>query len=91
MFYTRLLLISFLSTLFLTPHHTEGGRAPDKKPGDLPKDFCPRNTGIMTATTGECMCKWQDKNGCEGSGCQFAYGLSFYHYSCTDCRCVPEP
>ena len=39
----------------------------------------------------ECMCNWQNKKGCVGSGCQFAYGLAWYHYSCKDCQCVPEP
>jgi hypothetical protein len=27
------------------------------------------------------MCDWQHKDGCVGSGCQYQYGLSFYHFS----------
>lgn len=39
----------------------------------------------------ECMCHWQHKDGCVGSKCQYQMGLSWYHYSCKDCRCVQEP
>uniref|UniRef100_A0A7S1BC11 Uncharacterized protein n=1 Tax=Corethron hystrix TaxID=216773 RepID=A0A7S1BC11_9STRA len=53
--------------------------------------FCPKETGAITATTGECMCHWQHEDGCVGSGCQFQYGLSWYHHSCTDCHCVKAP
>jgi hypothetical protein len=51
--------------------------------------FCKH--GDVTATTGECMCHWQHKDGCKGAGCEYQMGLSFYHYSCKDCECVPEP
>eukprot|EP00804_Cyclotella_cryptica_P006475 CCRYP_012771-RA/>CCRYP_012771-RA protein AED:0.03 eAED:0.03 QI:202/1/1/1/0/0/5/3657/102 len=68
----------------------ECGYAPDKSP-ELPDGFCPKETGTVTATTGECMCNWQHKDGCVGSGCQYQMGLSWYHYSCEDCKCVPEP
>ena len=37
------------------------------------------------------MCHWQHKDGCVGSKCQYQMGLSFYHYSCKDCKCVKEP
>ena len=39
----------------------------------------------------ECMCKWEHKDGCVGSKCEYQMGLSWYHYSCEDCRCVAEP
>mmetsp|Transcript_11732 Transcript_11732/g.16917 ORF Transcript_11732/g.16917 Transcript_11732/m.16917 type:complete len:95 (+) Transcript_11732:104-388(+) len=82
--------VSFvLFLLIVSP--LQSGRAPNAKPSDLPEGFCPKETGISTATTGECMCNWQHKDGCVGSGCQFQMGLSWYHYSCADCRCVPEP
>ena len=34
---------------------------------------------------------WQDERGCKGSGCKYEMGLSWYHYTCEDCECVPEP
>jgi hypothetical protein len=34
------------------------------------------------------MCKNEGKEACQGSKCQYAYGTSFYHYSCEDCKCV---
>ena len=37
------------------------------------------------------MCHWQHKDGCVGTGCQYQMGLAFYHYTCKDCQCVPEP
>uniref|UniRef100_A0A7S0UMR5 Uncharacterized protein n=1 Tax=Pseudo-nitzschia delicatissima TaxID=44447 RepID=A0A7S0UMR5_9STRA len=64
------------------------GYAPNKSP-KLPEGFCEH--GDVTATTGECMCHWQHKDGCVGSKCQYQMGLSFYHYSCEDCKCVKEP
>ena len=66
------------------------GMAPKNAP-DLPENFCPKATGVATATTGECMCNWQDERGCTGSGCKYEMGLSWYHYTCEDCECVPEP
>ena len=39
----------------------------------------------------ECMCDWQHKDGCVGSKCQYQYGLAFYHFSCSDCKCVKKP
>ncbi|KAL7570243.1 hypothetical protein ACA910_020667 [Epithemia clementina (nom. ined.)] len=67
-----------------------GSYAPKTAP-DLPPNFCPKETGDVTATTGECMCHWQDRRGCRGSGCRFEMGLAFYHFSCKDCQCVAEP
>mmetsp|Transcript_18838 Transcript_18838/g.24459 ORF Transcript_18838/g.24459 Transcript_18838/m.24459 type:complete len:82 (-) Transcript_18838:41-286(-) len=64
-------------------------QAPDK--ADYPPGFCPSETGTPTATTGECMCNWQDRRGCEGSKCMYQYGLAWYHYSCADCKCIAEP
>lgn len=66
------------------------GMAPKDAP-NLPEGFCPKATGVATATTGECMCNWQDERGCTGSGCKYEMGLSWYHYTCEDCDCVPEP
>ena len=68
----------------------EAGRAPNSAP-KLPEGFCPEETGTVTATTGECMCNWQHKDGCKGSGCKYEMGLSWYHYTCKDCACVAEP
>ncbi|KAL7506984.1 hypothetical protein ACHAXN_005010 [Cyclotella atomus] len=81
-----------LATLLLivTLLKVESGYAPDKAP-KLPDGFCPKSTGTVTATTGECMCNWQHKDGCVGSKCQYEMGLSWYHYSCEDCKCVEEP
>ena len=31
------------------------------------------------------------QDGCIGSQCQYQMGLSFYHHSCKDCKCVQEP
>mmetsp|Transcript_28157 Transcript_28157/g.58695 ORF Transcript_28157/g.58695 Transcript_28157/m.58695 type:complete len:93 (+) Transcript_28157:293-571(+) len=84
-----LLPVLYLLAAF-SPTFVESGRAPDKPP-KLPEGFCPKETGTATATTGECMCNWQHKDGCVGSGCQYQMGLSFYHYSCEDCKCVAEP
>ncbi|KAL9191165.1 hypothetical protein ACHAXT_000871 [Thalassiosira profunda] len=64
------------------------GYAPKDAP-KLPDGWC--GDGVATATTGECMCNWQHKDGCVGSKCEYQMGLSFYHYSCEDCRCVAEP
>mmetsp|Transcript_23944 Transcript_23944/g.40680 ORF Transcript_23944/g.40680 Transcript_23944/m.40680 type:complete len:94 (+) Transcript_23944:146-427(+) len=71
-------------------HAVQAGRAPDEAP-KLPEGFCPKATGTATATTGECMCNWEHKDACVGTGCQYQMGLSWYHYSCKDCRCVSEP
>mmetsp|Transcript_26939 Transcript_26939/g.42257 ORF Transcript_26939/g.42257 Transcript_26939/m.42257 type:complete len:86 (-) Transcript_26939:88-345(-) len=79
-----------LIALFATVGVAQGGYAPKESP-KLPDGFCPKETGTVTATTGECMCDWQHKDGCVGSGCQYQYGLSFYHYSCKDCKCVAKP
>ena len=68
----------------------QAGMAPKNAP-DLPPDFCPKATGVATATTGECMCNWQDGRGCKGSGCKYEMGLCWYHHTCEDCECVPEP
>mmetsp|Transcript_6123 Transcript_6123/g.7767 ORF Transcript_6123/g.7767 Transcript_6123/m.7767 type:complete len:92 (+) Transcript_6123:20-295(+) len=67
-----------------------GGRAPSVIP-KLPENFCPKETGVATATTGECMCNWQHRDGCKGSGCKYEMGLSWYHYTCKDCKCMAEP
>jgi hypothetical protein len=84
-----LLSISFFylpSSLFSTTNKTNTHYYHDTH---FSKKFCKH--GDVTATTGECMCHWQHKGGCVGSGCQYQMGLSFYHYSCKDCQCVPEP
>jgi len=31
------------------------------------------------------------QDGCTGTACEYQMGLSFYHYSCKDCKCVKEP
>jgi len=80
----------YLILLFVHLVQVESGYAPSTAP-KLPKGFCPKETGDLTATTGECMCHWQHKDGCVGSKCQFQMGLSWYHYTCEDCRCVKEP
>mmetsp|Transcript_1910 Transcript_1910/g.4030 ORF Transcript_1910/g.4030 Transcript_1910/m.4030 type:complete len:90 (+) Transcript_1910:78-347(+) len=81
-------VFSFLALVLLTPP-AHSGYAPSQVP-DLPDDFCPKKLGTATATTGECMCHWQDKRGCKGSGCKFEMGLTWYHYTCKDCTCVAE-
>mmetsp|Transcript_18831 Transcript_18831/g.26551 ORF Transcript_18831/g.26551 Transcript_18831/m.26551 type:complete len:95 (+) Transcript_18831:143-427(+) len=89
-FSTGNLIVTIAVFVCLVVSSIDAGYASNKAP-DLPKDFCPQETGDITATTGECMCHWQHKDGCVGSGCQFQYGLSWYHYSCEDCRCVAKP
>mmetsp|Transcript_31262 Transcript_31262/g.30114 ORF Transcript_31262/g.30114 Transcript_31262/m.30114 type:complete len:88 (-) Transcript_31262:188-451(-) len=81
---------SFLCLMLCLYNSVDAGKAPNLSP-ELPDGFCPKSTGDITATTGECMCSWQAKEGCQGSGCEYAYGLSWYHHSCKDCRCMPEP
>lgn len=46
---------------------------------------------ILSYWMPECMCNWQHKDGCVGSKCQYQYGLSFFHFSCDDCKCVKKP
>mmetsp|Transcript_34413 Transcript_34413/g.39162 ORF Transcript_34413/g.39162 Transcript_34413/m.39162 type:complete len:113 (+) Transcript_34413:165-503(+) len=74
--------------LFFTLAVVFSGYAPNKGP-KLPDGFC--KYGDVTATTGECMCHWQHKDGCTGSSCEYQMGLSFYHHSCKDCKCVQDP
>ncbi|KAL3786617.1 hypothetical protein ACHAW5_007747 [Stephanodiscus triporus] len=69
---------------------SQAGYAPKDAPR-LPEGFCPKGTGTVTDTTGECMCHWQHRDGCVGSKCQYEMGLSWYHYSCEDCKCVAKP
>mmetsp|Transcript_25326 Transcript_25326/g.54031 ORF Transcript_25326/g.54031 Transcript_25326/m.54031 type:complete len:119 (+) Transcript_25326:146-502(+) len=83
LFVFRLMMFAFFMMAI-----ANSGYAPPKAP-KLPEDFCEH--GDVTATTGECMCHWQHKDGCKGSGCEYQMGLSFYHYSCKDCSCVKEP
>jgi len=83
-------LLAACWVLLLAPPTTLAGRAASKAP-KLPEGFCPKTTGVITRTTGECMCNYQHKDGCRGSGCKYEYGLSWYHYSCKDCECIPEP
>ena len=83
-------MLNILSLCSLLLAVAMGGRASSKAP-ILPEGFCPMSTGVITRTTGECMCNYQHKDGCKGSKCQYEYGLSWYHYSCKDCECVEEP
>jgi len=87
---TRTTLLLFTAFIAFGISIVSGGRAPTKKP-NLPDGFCPPSTGVATATTGECMCNWQHKDGCKGSACSYEMGLSWYHYTCKDCGCVNEP
>mmetsp|Transcript_3820 Transcript_3820/g.5201 ORF Transcript_3820/g.5201 Transcript_3820/m.5201 type:complete len:114 (+) Transcript_3820:151-492(+) len=86
---SMLFIVIGIQLLLIIPD-TSAGMAPSNKP-KLPDGFCRKETGVITDTTGECMCNWQHKNGCKGSACQYEYGLSWYHYSCKDCECVSEP
>jgi len=85
---TNLMVFRLMMAAFFLFAIVLSGRAPNRGP-KLPEGFC--EYGDVTATTGECMCHWQHKDGCVGSGCEYQMGLSFYHYSCKDCRCVKEP
>lgn len=51
---------------------------------------CVAGVFIPNHMTTECMCHWQHQDGCVGSGCEFQMGLSWYHYTCKDCKCVKE-
>jgi hypothetical protein len=64
-------------------------RAPDQPPVISRANWCVH--GTPTRTTGECMCKWSNKDACAGPGCQYEYGLSWHHFSCEDCACQPKP
>ncbi len=56
--------------------------------------------GSITRTTGECICSSHlgfyckedgvSQQRADGKGCQSGYGISFHHYSCTNCACVHE-
>eukprot|EP00531_Pseudo-nitzschia_arenysensis_P005858 CAMPEP_0116141712 /NCGR_PEP_ID=MMETSP0329-20121206/14524_1 /TAXON_ID=697910 /ORGANISM="Pseudo-nitzschia arenysensis, Strain B593" /LENGTH=89 /DNA_ID=CAMNT_0003636905 /DNA_START=174 /DNA_END=443 /DNA_ORIENTATION=+ len=83
-----LYVFRFMMFAFFSMGIVLSGYAPNKAP-KLPEGFCEH--GDVTATTGECMCHWQHKDGCVGSKCQYQMGLSFYHHSCEDCKCVKEP
>lgn len=60
-------------------------------PGDdisinFPKNWCDKQHGTATRTTGECICKGQ----CDGPSCINMQGLSFYSYEkCPTCTCLP--
>lgn len=52
----------------------------------FPSDWCDKQFGTPTRTTGECICKGTY----QGSGCILQQGLSFYSYSkCPTCKCQP--
>lgn len=54
---------------------------------NFPKNWCDKQYGSPTRTTGECVCKGQ----CEGPSCVNMQGLSFYSYEkCPTCTCLPE-
>ncbi|GAX14466.1 hypothetical protein FisN_11Hh073 [Fistulifera solaris] len=82
-------ILVFISLFFIVPF-VNAGMAPKDAP-QLPAGFCPKATGTITATTGECICRWEHRDACVGSGCMYQMGLSWYHYSCTDCKCIAEP
>lgn len=63
------------------------GYAPSKAP-DLPKEWCSEKEGVVTVSTGECMCRYK----CEGKTCQSGQGMIWYSYNdCpTGCKCLPR-
>ena len=83
------MLAIVLVTNFWSSSVDANGRAPDEPPVIDRENWC--EFGTPTRTTGECMCRWSDKNACQGSQCQFEYGLSWHHYTCVDCACQPKP
>ena len=64
-------------------------RAPDVAPVIDRPNWCVH--GSPTRTTGECMCKWSNKEACVGPACHYEYGLSWHHYTCLECACQPKP
>ena len=64
-------------------------RAPDVAPVITRKDWCVH--GTPTRTTGECMCRWSNKDACQGPAYRYEYGLSWHHFTCEDCHCQPKP
>ena len=81
-----------LVSLIGLSHKAKAGdshRAPDEPPVIDREDWCV--FGTPTRTTGECMCRWSDKNACQGSKCQFEFGLAWHHFTCLDCACQPKP
>ena len=75
--------------LLLLPASTRGERAPDVAPVITRKDWCVH--GTPTRTTGECMCRWSNKDACVGPACRYEYGLSWHHFTCEECHCQPKP
>ena len=52
----------------------------------FPANWCNKNYGTATRTTGECICKVK----CAGDNCVNQHGLSFYAYkNCPTCTCLP--
>jgi hypothetical protein len=64
-----------LISLFWFLSVVRSSRAPDKSPA-LPKEWCNEREGTLTATTGECMCRYT----CEGKGCQQGNNKTNYFY-----------
>ena len=69
-------------------HAVAAGYAPSTPP-KLPKSFCSEREGTVTASTGECMCRYK----CEGAKCQSGQGMVWYAVKdCpTGCKCAPHP
>jgi hypothetical protein len=78
-----LLLISLATILQVTFSNSAPG---DDISINFPKNWCDKQHGTATRTTGECICKGQ----CEGPNCINMQGLSFYSYEkCPTCTCLP--
>ena len=85
-----LLLLALISVgVFATGDLADPHRAPADPPEIDREDWCVH--GMPTRTTGECMCRWSNKDACQGSACRFEYGLAWHHYTCLDCSCLPKP
>ena len=84
----------WLSLLLFRATAVSGNRAPDTAPVITRRDWCVN--GTPTRTTGECMCRWSNREACVGPSaaptqCNYEYGLSWHHYTCEDCHCAPKP
>ena len=85
----RVLLAMTATAISAAYPFSDHEHAPATPPVIARKGWCIE--GTPTRTTGECMCRWSSKEACSGPGCQYQYGLSWYHHTCESCLCLPKP
>ena len=81
------MLLRLLVPLVLCVAAAAAGYAPAKAPEiDREAGWC--DGGMLTKTTGECMCKTHKGFFCTGPKCQNAQGFSFFQWECLECSCA---